>query len=236
MTIALQGTSAAISSASASSGTITWPGSPSGQMLLAVFGFEGVAAGSGPWITGTPQGGWARTCYQAPSGSGNGIEIWNTNGWSSGPTTQFNFAAAMAYVAFGQTYTGQYGQTNVIRASLTAQVTGNNPAAPGGFAFLNEMIIACSSTQLNSSGYTAAPTGMSGLATADRGGTHGNVEIATANEVVGVSASYGSFPFIATAASGGTLGATATLFVRAAPGGGSGGAASTSPMIVAEYR
>lgn len=230
MTIALQGTSAAVSSSGATSATITWPGSPSGQMLVGIFGFEAVT--SGPWITGTNQGGWARSCYQAPSASGNGLEVWNTNGWSSGATTQFNFTGTLAYVGIGRVYTGQYtGAGNVLRAGTTAQVTGNNPAAPSIYAYINEMVVVCAASQLNSSGYTAAPTGYADLSSAARGSAHGNVEIGTADQVATGEGNTGSLTFTATAAAGGTKGATATLVIR----GGPAVVAATSPLISIEY-
>lgn len=216
MTIALQGTSTPVSSPGASSATITWPGSPGGQMLLAIFCFEGQAAGSGPYITSTVQSGWGRSCYQAPSATGNAIEVWNTQSWSSGPSTTFNFAGSVPFVGVGRVYTGQYtGAGNVIRAGVTAQVTGNNPAAPSVFAFANEMVIACASSQLGAGGYSAAPPGYSDLFDTIRGGVIGNVELGTADQLQGADVNTGSLVFTANAASGATRGTTATLVVRA---------------------
>lgn len=199
-------------------------------MLVGIFGFEGVT--SGPWISGTVQPGWSRTCYVAPSASGNGLEVWNTQAWSSGATTQFNFSGTLSYVGIGRVYTGQYtGAGNVIRGATTAQVTGNNPAAPSIYAYVNEMVIVCASSQLNSSGYSAAPTGYADLSSAARGSTHGNVEIGTADRVAAVEGDTGALAFTATATSGAIKGTTATLVVRAGPAV----VAATSPMISIEY-
>lgn len=229
--IAFQAASAATSSASASSTTITWPGLPSGQLLIAVFGFEGVASGSGPYVNNTPQSGWEQQLFQAPSATGCGLEVWNTQSWSSGPTTTFNFNGSPAFVAQGLVYTGQFtGAGDVIRASTSQSVSGNNGQSPGIFAFANELVIVLISQQITAAGFVA-PTGFTKRVDSARGATAGNVEIAVADQVAAVQGSEGPFTWTATASPANSKGAAATLCVRAA--GSTPG--TTQPFISMRY-
>lgn len=233
MTIAFQAASAAQSSPSASSTTITWPGAPPGQLLLAVFGFEGVAGGSGPYVASSSQAGWERAFFQAPSGSGCGLEVWNVQFWSSGPTTTFNFVSALPYVAQGLVYTGQFtGAGDVIRASSSQAWTGNNPQAPAIFAFANEMLIAVAAEQMAGGGFgTPTLTGWTQRLDSARGGVSGNVEITAAESLQGFAGTVGPVPWAANAASPGDLGATGIFAIR----GASALPTSSSPLIIGSY-
>ena len=249
MAIAFASATSAISSASAGfSGDLTWTGSPSSQLLLAVFGFENVNASSGPWIMLDPThthvgsgSGWARVCYQPPSADGgNGLEIWAAI-WTSGPSTSFLFDATYAYVGRGLVYTGEYNPgaaledvtaSPVIRAAVTAQVTGDNPAAPSVFAFVGEMLVVCGSDQLQSPGFgTPTPAGYTSRIDSERGGSFGNVEITAADHTVTTEGDTGSIPWTATASTGTTKGATATLAIRPA----AAVIANTSPYLNLEW-
>jgi hypothetical protein len=232
--IAFQAASAPQSSAGASSATITWPGSPSGQMLLAVFGFENVLAASGPWVDHSESGGWERAFYQPPSADGGcGLEVWNTQGWSSGPTTKFDFVASEAYVAEGAVYTGQYtGAGDVVRASVSRQVTGDDPAAPSAYVFASELVIVAAADLLATPGYgTPTPAGWTKRFDNARGGAFGNVEITIADKLAATEGNTGDIPWSAVTSPAGAHGATATLAIRAA----AAVIASTSPLLVVEY-
>lgn len=234
MSIAFQGASAAVSSSLASSSTITWPGSPSGQLLLAVFGLENVNVGSGPWVSGTPGfGGHARVFYQEPSANGgNGLEVWVANGWSTGAFTTYTFTGSYAYVGQGYTYTGQKTGSGVVRAYASQAWTGNNPEAPAVYTFANEMLIVAAADQLQSPGYgTPTPSGWTKRDDQKRGGTYGNVEITAADKLTTVEGDTGAIPWSATASTGTTKGATATLAIRPA----AALVEATSPLIAIEY-
>lgn len=231
MSVAFQAASSAVSSAGASSATITWPGSPSGQLLIAVFGFE-VGAGTGPWVSNSGlSAGWQRCFYQPPSATGSGLEVWNVQEWNTGPTTTFNFASSYPYVAQGLVYTGQYtGAGNVVRASASQTVTGNNPSAPTLYVYAQEMVVALAAEKLSSPGW-ASPSGYSERMDNARGGSFGNVEITAADKLAAVEGLTGALQFTATSAGGSDKGATATIAIRAA----GSVVAATSPLILVEY-
>lgn len=230
MSIAFQAASAAVSSGGASSATITWPGAPSNQLLIAVLGFE-VGTGTGPWVTSTPQPGWQRCFYQDPSATGCGLEVWNVQQWTSGPSTTFNFGTSRAYVARGLVYTGQYtGAGNVVRASVNQSVTGNSPSAPTIYAYQNEMVVALGAEQLSSPGWDP-PSGYTERIDSARGGSFGNVEITAADKLAALEGFTGALPFTATSAGGSDKGATGTIAIRES----AAVIAATSPMIHVEY-
>lgn len=238
MSIAFQGISSAISSGSASSGTITWPGSPSNQLLLGIFGFENVNANSGPWISDTDGAtGFARLFYQNPSANGGcGLEVWLAKFWSVGASTPFNFFTTRAFVAIGATYSGQYTTVDgsiidVVRATTQQTWTGNNPQGPDVYALVNEMVITVGAIQLQSPGYGSAPAGWTKRADAARGGTFGNVEIVIGDQLIALEGDTGAIVWTANAASGSSKGAMATFAVRPA----ATPPVSTSPYILAEY-
>lgn len=234
--IAFQAASAA-QSGNAASTTITWPGGPAGQLLVAVFGFEGVAAGSGPWVVdSSTSGGWQRLFAKAPSAAGCGLEVWQTFDWSSGLSTLFDFDTARNFVARGLVYTGQYDTgdgTNPIRAWTARDWTGDDPEAPSVYAFENEMLIAVAAEQMQSPGFgTPTPAGWTERIDSSRGG-FGNVEITAADKPVTVEGESGVIPWSAAAATGASDGATGVFAIRPAATVTPLGA--TSPLIAVEF-
>lgn len=230
--IAFNAVTPAISDAAAGfSDPLVWVGSPSRQLLLAVFGFEGVAAGSGPYIQydpsgvhgTTPTGGWARVLFEPPSATGNALEVWAAY-WGAGPSTRFLFTGTYDYVARGLMYTGQYDTgtlyaagNGTVRAFAKDQVSGDDPACPAIYAFVDEMLVALASDQLQSPGFgTPTPAGWSSRFDSERGGSFGNVEITAADKLTTAEGDTGPIPFDAVAAAAGTKGATATLAIRPA--------------------
>ncbi len=236
MALAFQAASAAISG-TATSGTITWPGSPTDQLLIAVFGFEGVASGSGPWIDHIDDGlslhGWKRVGYQAPSATGCGIEVWDLWDWDSGPSTAFSFVSSLPYVARGLVYTGQYVDAEFaadgVRASTTLQVTGDDANAPSVYAYDNEMLVVCAAQELQTPGW-GTPTGCTQRFDSARGGSYGNVEITAADKSVS-EGDTGLIPWDTVAETGSSKGATITLALRPV----AAVVAATSPLIAVEY-
>lgn len=249
MSIFFQGSTNADSGVATTTGILTWPASPVNQLALAILGVEGVASGSGPWIdpnAGHPYDsnatGWYRVLWRAPSATGNGLEVWASVHGAG--TTQFAFLSGvgtLSYVIRGLLYGGTFvaaGHTDpssngMISGSTSAQVTGNNPAAPSVFAFQNELVVAVAADQLQAPGYgTPTPPGWSAPRfDSSRGGSFGNVEITGADTTVGVTGNTGTIPWAATAATGTTKGATATLALRPA----SQPPAATTPVLRFSY-
>jgi len=214
-----------------------------GDLLVVVLGFEGVASGSGPWVTDpasdpfseyvTVANGWKRICYQDPSASGCGVEVWAAV-HGSGAFEIFQFVSSLSYSVGTLSYVGEYATSNsifdgAIRGATTRQVTGDHPAAPDVYAFENELLIAVGADELQSPGWgTPTPSGWTSRLDVARSG-YGTVEITAADKPVSVEGNSGLIPFPAIAASGATKGATATLAVRPAP------PASSSPLIAVEF-
>lgn len=241
MSVLFQAASAPVSSASASSGTIVWPGTPSGQMLIAVFGFENVLASSGPWVIdkdGSPPGsatGWLRSFYRPPSADGGcGLEVWNSYDWSSGiGGSTFHFDASRPFVAQGLVYTGQYfdGTTDPFRAFLSQPWTGDNPKTPSIYAFGNELLLAVAAEQMASPGFgTPTPAGWVQRFDSKRS-AFGNVEITAADLTVSGEGASGIIPWAASAAGPANKGATAVVAVRPA----AAVPTSTSPLIAVTF-
>lgn len=220
MSWVFQAASAAkVTGAGVSSTSITWPGSPNYQLLIAVFGFEGVNTTDGPWITGTPfSTGWKRATFQPPSvNGGSGLEIWIGSPWTSGALTNFSFTGNLTFVGRGLVYSGEYyavsGDNAALRSAQTAQVVGNNPASPNSFAYQGDMALAVAADSLQAGGYGNPTTAGWGTARFDDArGAAGTVEI-TASDQLNLSANgfTGSALWGATATNPGTAGATAVL-------------------------
>ena len=179
------------------------------DLLLVVFGFENVAAGSGPWVSGTPQAGWSRLCYQAPAGTGSGLEIWTAN-WTTGPSTTFNFFAAMT----GVIREGRWRCSNGIRAipygAVTQTHTGDNPIAPSMTTTEDvQLVFAACAMELASPGFTA-PAGYAEHIDNTRAG-FGTVEITIADISQAIAGASGTATFTATTATGTDEGATAAF-------------------------
>jgi hypothetical protein len=217
---------------SASEGDLLIPGGAGGgDLVISVFAFEGVAAGSGPWIVpnlgqfsndyiGPPQG-WQQVCWQSPSGTGVGIEVWCAILF--GATRQFAaFASAQSGVAVNSAYSGVYGNSNpvlgqTVRLATTAQVTGNQPAAPTVTANAGEMVVAVGGDTMGGGGF-GNPSGFTSRIDAARGGA-GTAEAIIADAPITVAGATGAITFPNSASSSTAHGTTATLAIRPAPSG-----------------
>lgn len=232
MALSFQAASAAVSG-NGTSGTITWPGSPNGQMLIAIFAFDGVGAGSSPYIDHTfNAGGWFRAFSQAPSGSGCGIEVWNTYGWTSATNTQFIFTGTYNFVGRGLVYTGQYnnGADSPVRATASQATTGDSPSTPTITAFAGEMLLAVAADTLSAPGFgTPSPALTTSRFDSTRSGL-GTGEVTAADFQVKASGINGPFVWPAITNPGGALGAAGVLAIRAATAPASTGPIVDAPM------
>jgi hypothetical protein len=245
MAITFLNAASPVSGSSVTSVSIPRASSTLDDFLLIVLGFEGVAAGSGPWVVdssgsaqlGTTEG-WARVCYQAPAATGCGLEVWAAINHGISAVTA-NFASAKTLIAQMFAWSGEYhgGPTDFIadggtfRAATTEQVSGDNPQAPSIYSFVDELVVVCAADELQSPGYgTPTPAGWTKRDDQKRS-AFGNVEITLADKITTVEGDTGSIPWAATAAAAGSKGATATLAVRppASP------PTATSPLIAVEF-
>lgn len=200
-----------------------------GDLLLLLVAFEGVASTSGPWIipnTGQlasqyigPAQGWQQVCWQAPSGSGVGLEVWAALHGSG----SFNYAAFAANqnavavtVAYGGVYNpaGSYNGAQ-LRASATRQVTGNQPPAPSVAANAGDLVVACYADLMTGAGF-GTPSGFTNRVDVARSGA-GTVEAAIADATTAFAGNTGLIISPQPAASSSTLGSTATLAFVPAP-------------------
>jgi hypothetical protein len=206
------------------SGLMTFPALTVGDLLVSVTCYSGIAAGAGPFIVNPSGGGfgWSRIFYQAPSGSGNAIEIVLAY-WSSGANLQWNFNTSVTYGSRFQAYTNarrtndyadNYGVgvsdvtvgnylTDEARAT-GSQITGNNPGTASRYSYVDELVLAVGANQLANPGYGAAGGGftkrldntLTGFGTTEL--VLADLEIATEGSV--------SCSFTATASPAGQLG------------------------------
>lgn len=211
------------------------------DLIIAVIAFEGVTAGSGPWITPNtgqftadyigPSEGWKRCAWQAPSATGVGMEIWAAiNGTLIG-TSHAQLTSSLNWVTVQAYYSGIYEPTDsitdgAVRAAVSAQVTGDDPAAPSVYAYVDELIVVCAGDTL--SGGFSAPTGYTQRTDHARSGA-GTVEAAIADAPVTTEGDTGTIPFVGSASPSGAKGVTATLAIRPVPPG------SSSPLIAVEF-
>lgn len=213
-------------------------GAAAGNLLILVIAFEGVAAGSGPWIIPNngqlssnyigPAQNWEQVCWRGPSATGVGIEVWAAI-YRSGTANFAKFAASQNAVAVEAAYSGEYNPTGnigsgTIRLEPTAQVTGNQPAAPSVVANTGELIVACYGDLMTGSAF-GTPSGFTNRVDVARSGA-GTVEAAIADMTAAQAGATGPITSPNAAASGTTAGTTATLAVVPAPV-----AASSLPVI-----
>lgn len=233
MAVVIESVGPVASGSAQSSATLTFSGTPAGQLLLAVFAFEGVGAGSGPYISSSVGGGWSRTFYQPPAGgSGTGLEVWNTLDWSIFSTNTFNFGASYSYAARGLVYTGQYfdGSTSPVRTVVQQSVTGSPIATPTVTAFTGELLIAVGGFTLAAPGWgTPNPAGAMQRFDSARSG-YGTAEATAADYQVAAGGLLGPFTWPATASSGTAHGATGLFAVRPAVAGGTSQAVLDAAM------
>lgn len=200
-----------------------------GNIIIAVFAFENVASGSGPWIIPNngqfsanyigPSTQWQQVCWQAPQASGVGIEVWAAIHISG--TNQFAmFAASQAATTVTVAYSGEYNPTGIItgappRIATTAQVNGNAPAAPSVNANSGELIVACGGDLMTAAKF-GTPSGFTNRVDVQRSGA-GTVEATIADATASVAGVTGPITFPNAASSSTTKGATATLLIIPTP-------------------
>lgn len=214
-----------------------------GEMLVSVWAFEGVAAGSGPWIIPNigqfaanvigPAEGWLQACWQAPSASGVGFEVWVAINGAGATNQQANFIANENVVSVIGAWTGEYNPTGLItggppRVATAAQVVGNAPPAPSIVANAGELIVACGGDLMTGSGF-GTPSGFTNRVDARRGAA-GTVEATLADAVAAFAGTTGPITFPNAAASSTTPGVTATLAIRPAPAVVTAGGVIDAPL------
>lgn len=200
-----------------------------GSLMVAVYAFENVAAGSGPWIVPNistagngvigPASGWMQVAWQAPSAAGVGIEVWAAI-YGSGTHFTANFAVAQTAVVVGAGWNGEYNPTSLItggppRVASTSQVSGSQPPAPSVNANAGELIVACGG-DLMTAGKFGTPSGFTNRVDVQRSGS-GTVDAAIADATALVAGATGPVTFPGTANPTSAKGATATLLFRPAP-------------------
>jgi len=217
-------------------------GVAAGQIIVALVAFEGVAAGSGPWII--PNNGqfnqnyigpftdWTQVCWQGPSAAGVGVEVWAAI-YASGAVNDAKFAASQNAVMVCGAWSGEYNPTGVIgggavRLAPAAQVTGGQPPAPSVIASAGELVVACGGDLMGGGGF-GTPSGFTSRVDATRAGA-GTVEASLADAVTTVAGATGPITFPGAAAAGTTRGATATLAIRPTPAATGVGAVITAGM------
>jgi len=201
-------------------------GIATGNLIVAVYAFEGVGAVSGPWITPNtgslssnyigPATGWEQLAMESPSGSGVGVEVWGAV-HTSGTIQWAAFNASYSAVTVTAGYSGEYAPNNSIldgcvRGATVAQVTGNAPPAPSVFSVTNDLVIAIGADEMTAATF-GSPTGYTSRVDVARSGA-GTAEAVIADAVSSVTGDTGLITFPNNAASGGTLGTTATLSIR----------------------
>lgn len=204
-------------------------GTQAGDLLIGVWAFEGVAAGSGPWIIPNvgqlqpngigPAGAWYQYAFQAPGAAGVGIEVWCAIDSSASNPEAF-FAAAQNVSSVMCTYRGEYNPTGNIlgappRLDPSQQVSGNQPPAPSVSVNVGELVVAVAGDTMGAGGF-GTPSGFTNRVDHARGGV-GNVEATIADRVATVAGPTGPITFPTAASAAAAKGATATLVFTLAP-------------------
>lgn len=199
-----------------------------GLFMCAVYAFDNVAPGSGPWITPNngqfstafigPSTGWQQAAWIAPASAGVGIEVWCAiNGAAGSQVRSVALGAAQTCEVVVGSWSGAYapnGSINdgAVRAVATRQPTGNAPAAPSIFAFAGELVIAVCGDRMTAAKF-GTPAGFTNRV--DQAiGAAGTVEATEADAVAAASGLTGAIPFPNAAASSGQAGGSATLAIR----------------------
>lgn len=217
-------------------------GTTPGDLLVGLWAFEGVAAGSGPWIIPNvgqlqplgigPAGAWYQYVYQAPGGTGVGIEVWVAIDVSaSNPTAYFTSAQNVSSVMC--TYRGEYNPTGNIqgappRLTPSQQVVGNLPASPSVDVNVDELIVAVAGDLMGGGGF-GTPSGFTNRVDHNRAGA-GTVEATIADRVATVAGPTGPITFPNNAAASSTQGSTGTLVFSPVPAGTAAGPLFDAPM------
>lgn len=200
-------------------------GAVTGNLLIAVYSFENVTAGSGPWIIPNvggfstnyigPANGWLRLCYQDPVGTGMGIEVWGAV-LGSGTLQYAMFNGTYSAVTVTAAYSGEYAPNGsifdgAVRLATTGQWTGNAPASPSVFALAGELVIACGADAMT--GTFGNPTGYTDRVDTARAGA-GTAQATIADAAASATGNTGLIQFPNTAFTSTTQGSMATLAIR----------------------
>ncbi len=204
-------------------------GIAAGNLEVFVVAFEGVAAGSGPWIIPNngqfstnyigPFTNWQQVLFQAPGAAGVGIEVWAAI-YQTGTVHDAKFVTSQNAVGVACAWSGEYNPTGLIsggaiHASTSRQVTGDQPAAPSVTANSGDLVIAIGGDLMGGGGF-GTPSGFTNRKDAARAGA-GTVEATIADATTTSAAPTGLITFPNAAAASTTRGSTATLAVAAAP-------------------
>jgi len=249
MSISFVGSCAPQQAAPGTSVTFMTPGGAAlHDLAVIVLGFEGRAAGSGPWVdpTGDPFGipsvigvsaGWKRILYQPPSATGDGLEVW---AGLLDPVPQnhtVELLGSYTVNAIETLWRGVYGPSGdindgAVRAATSQQWTGDDPECPSVFAYADELLIAVGAHHVTTPGFgVPTPPGWNLRQDVERNGSFANVSCVIADKIVTVDGDTGAIPFNATGVSGTVKGATATLAVRPT----ASVPTETSPLIAVEF-
>lgn len=200
-------------------------GTAVGNLIIAVYSFENVTAGSGPWITPNtgafnnnyigPATGWLQLCQLDPIGTGFGLEVWGAV-HGNGTIQYAMFNGTYSAVTVTAAWSGEYAPNGsifdgAVRVATTQQWTGNAPASPSVFAIGGELVIAVGADAMtatfgNPSGYTDR------IDTARAGA--GTAQATIADAVAGSTGNTGAIQFPNSAFTTTTQGAMATLAIR----------------------
>lgn len=247
MAISFVGVSTPVSVSAATSIDIVRPsGYAGGDFIVVALAFEGVAAGSGPYVDPSlagidpfivgPASGWQLALSQAPSATGSALEVWVAITEGGAPTGHsiWNFYTAMTGVGVSAAYRNVLGDEitdGALRASTKDQWTGANPECPSVFAYARELVIACGAEVLQSPGFgDPTPSGWTTRTEAARSSSYSNVSAVIADKLITTDGNTGPIPFSATV-SGSPKGSTGTLAVRPVDAD----LTATSPLIHVEY-
>lgn len=179
------------------------------DLLFVAFAFSGVGAGSGPYVSGSPQLGWYRAGYAAPAGTGVGVEVWYAL-WDVGTQTTFNFAASSSGVAREQAFRCPAGVDSSLDVWAGQSHTGDNPVCPSiDTAHADSLVIGVAGSLLAAPGF-AWPAGYTEGIDNTRAG-FGTAEVSNAYANQAAPGDTGTITTTATASPAGTEGATMTL-------------------------
>lgn len=194
----------------ATSVVIFTPGSlQTHDLLFVAFAFTTVGAGSGPYISGTPQGGWNRAGFQAPAGNGVGIEAWYAL-WDVGNQTTFNFTGTYSGVAREVNYRCPAGVDSSLDSAGGQSQTGDNPVCPSiDTAQPDSLVIGVAGSLLASPGFVW-PAPYTERVDNTRAG-FGTAEISYADANQAAPGATGTITTTATASPAGAEGATMTF-------------------------
>lgn len=248
MSISFVGVSTPVSVSAATSIDIVRPsGYAGGDLVVVALAFEGVGSGSGPYVDPSragidafvagPASGWKLACYQPPSATGAGLEVWVAITEAGAPTGHsiWNFTGTYSAVGVSAAYRSVFGATitdGAQRAATTDQWTGDDPECPAIFAYARELVVGCAAEVIQSPGFgTPTPSGWTTRTEAARSGSYSNVSAVIADKLATTDGATGAIPFSAASGSGSDKGATATLAIRPLDAE----ATATSPLVHVEY-